>query len=117
MPVGALLPYCLAEVAATFLGTITVRAEIIAALVAEICRGLARSAFRRTLIVSGHAEEEDSEGQRPRRALPLSRLLKRLSPRRGESGIVLAVAIPDRRGLWRTGKLRSGHSGRDSWSQ
>jgi creatinine amidohydrolase/Fe(II)-dependent formamide hydrolase-like protein len=80
VPVGALLPYCLAEVAATFLGTITVRAEIIAALVAEICRGLARSAFRRTLIVSGHAEEEDSEGQRPRRALPLSRLLKRLSP-------------------------------------
>ena len=52
-----LLPYCLAEVAAPFPGTITVRAEVVAALVADICRGLARSGFRRTLIVSGHAEE------------------------------------------------------------
>ncbi len=53
------LPYCLAEVAAPFPGTITVRAEVVAALVADICRGLARSGFRRTLIVSGHAEEEN----------------------------------------------------------
>jgi creatinine amidohydrolase len=53
------LPYCLAEVASPFPGTITVRAEVVAALVADICRGLARSGFRRTLIVSGHAEEEN----------------------------------------------------------
>ncbi len=53
------LPYCLAEVAAPFPGTITVRAEVVATLVADICRSLARSGFRRTLIVSGHAEEEN----------------------------------------------------------
>jgi len=53
--VAPLLPYCLAEVAAPFPGTITVRAEVVTALVADICRGLARSGFRRTLIVSGHA--------------------------------------------------------------
>src|ERR671914_1449803 len=53
------LAYCLAEVARPFPGTITVRAEVVAALVADICRGLARSGFRRTLIVSGHAEEEN----------------------------------------------------------
>ena len=35
------------------------RAEVVAALVADICRGLARSGFRCTLIVSGHAEEEN----------------------------------------------------------
>src|SRR5215207_8819575 len=64
LPVGtdliaALLPYCLAEVASPFPGTITVRAEVVAALVTDICRGLARSGFRRTLIVSGHAEEKN----------------------------------------------------------
>ena len=57
--IAPLLSYCLAEVASPFPGTITVRAEVVAALVADICRGLARSGFRRTLIVSGHAEEEN----------------------------------------------------------
>jgi creatinine amidohydrolase len=57
--IATLLPYCLAEVAAPFPGTITVRSEVVTALVADICRGLARSGFRRTLIVSGHAEEEN----------------------------------------------------------
>lgn len=53
------LPYCLAELASPFPGTITVRAEVVADLVADICCGLARSGFRRTLIVSGHAEEKN----------------------------------------------------------
>ena len=53
------LPYCLAEVAAPFPGTVTVRPEVVAALVADICGSLARSGFRRTLVVSGHAEEEN----------------------------------------------------------
>jgi creatinine amidohydrolase len=53
------LPYCLAEVASPFPGTITVRAEVVADLVADICRGLARSGFRRALVVSGHAEEKN----------------------------------------------------------
>ena len=57
--IAPLLPYCLAEVAKPFPGTITVRAEVVAALVADICCGLARSGFRHTLIVSGHAEEEN----------------------------------------------------------
>jgi creatinine amidohydrolase len=57
--IAPLLPYCLAEVASPFPGTITVRAEVVAALVADICRSLVRSGFRRTLIVSGHAEEEN----------------------------------------------------------
>jgi creatinine amidohydrolase len=57
--IAPLLSYCLAEVASPFPGTITVRAEVVAALVADICRGLVRSGFRRTLIVSGHAEEEN----------------------------------------------------------
>lgn len=57
--VAPLLPYCLAEVARPFPGTISVRAEVVAALVADICRGLAQSGFRRTLIVSGHAEGEN----------------------------------------------------------
>jgi creatinine amidohydrolase len=57
--VAPLLPYCLAKVAEPFPGTITVRAEVVAALVADICRGLARSGFRRILVVSGHAEEEN----------------------------------------------------------
>lgn len=50
------LPYCLAEVASPFPGTLTVRAEVVADLVADICRSLDRSGFNRTLIVSGHAE-------------------------------------------------------------
>ncbi len=53
------LPYCLAEVARPFPGTITIRAEVVAALVAGICVSLAHSGFRRTLLVSGHAEEEN----------------------------------------------------------
>jgi creatinine amidohydrolase len=53
------LPYCLAELASPFPGTITVRAEVVADLVADICRGLAGSGFRRTLVVSGHAEEKN----------------------------------------------------------
>ena len=57
--IAPLLSYCLAEVADVFPGTITVRAGVVAALVADICRGLARSGFRRTLIVSGHAEQEN----------------------------------------------------------
>src|ERR687894_1956003 len=57
--IAPLLPYCLAEVARPFPGTITVRAEAVAAFVADICQGLASSGFRRTLIVSGHAEEEN----------------------------------------------------------
>jgi creatinine amidohydrolase len=57
--IAPLLPYCLAEVAKPFPGTITVRAEAVAALVADVCRSLARSGFRRTLVVSGHAEEEN----------------------------------------------------------
>ncbi len=57
--VAPLLPYCLAEIARPFPGTISVRAEVVAALVADICRGLAESGFRRTLIVSGHAEGEN----------------------------------------------------------
>ncbi|MDQ3999884.1 MAG: creatininase family protein, partial [Actinomycetota bacterium] len=43
--IAPLLSYCLAEVASPFPGTITVRAEVVAALVADICRGLARSGF------------------------------------------------------------------------
>lgn len=54
-----LLPYCLAEVAAPFPGTITVRANVVAGLIADICRSLARSGFPRILVVSGHAEEEN----------------------------------------------------------
>ena len=57
--ISPLVCYCLAEVAGPFPGTITVRAEVVAALVADICRGLARSGFGRILIVSGHAEEEN----------------------------------------------------------
>jgi creatinine amidohydrolase len=57
--IAPLLPYCLAEVAGSFPGTITVRAQVVAALVADVCGGLARSGFGRTLIVSGHAEEEN----------------------------------------------------------
>jgi creatinine amidohydrolase len=57
--VAPLLPYCLAKVAEPFPGTITVRAEVVAELVADICRSLARSGFRRILVVSGHAEEEN----------------------------------------------------------
>ncbi len=57
--IAPLLSYCLAEVASPFPGTISVRAEVVAALVADVCGGLARSGFRRTLIVSGHAEEEN----------------------------------------------------------
>jgi creatinine amidohydrolase len=53
------LPYCLAELASPFPGTITIRAEVVADLVADICRSLARSGFRRTLVVSGHAEEKN----------------------------------------------------------
>ncbi len=57
--IAPLLPYCLAEVAKPFPGTITVRAEVVAALMEDICGGLARSGFRRILVVSGHAEEEN----------------------------------------------------------
>jgi creatinine amidohydrolase len=57
--IAPLLSYCLAEVAAPFPGTISVRSEVVAALVADICQGLARSGFGRTLVVSGHAEEEN----------------------------------------------------------
>jgi creatinine amidohydrolase len=57
--IAPMLAYCLAEVARPFPGTITVRAEVVAALVADICGSLARSGFRRTLVVSGHAEEEN----------------------------------------------------------
>ena len=57
--ISPLLPYCLAEVASPFAGTISVRAEVVSALVEDICRGLARSGFRRTIVVSGHAEEEN----------------------------------------------------------
>ena len=62
--IAPLLPYCLAEVAGSFPGTITVRAEVVAALVADVCGSLARSGFRRTLIVSGHAEEENAAALR-----------------------------------------------------
>src|SRR3712207_8238793 len=48
--IAPLLSYCLAEVASPFPGTITVRAEVVAALMADICRGFARSGFGRTLI-------------------------------------------------------------------
>jgi creatinine amidohydrolase len=57
--IAPLLPYCLAEVAAPFPGTVTVRREVVSALVADISGSLARSGFRRTLVVSGHAEEEN----------------------------------------------------------
>ena len=57
--IAPLLSYCLAEVASPFPGTITVRAEVVADLVADICQSLGRSGFQRTLIVSGHAEEEN----------------------------------------------------------
>lgn len=57
--IAPLLPYCLAEVAEPFPGTITIQADIVAALVADICRSLIRSGFRRILVVSGHAEEEN----------------------------------------------------------
>lgn len=53
------LAYCLAEVAAPFPGTITVRAEVVKELVADICGSLSNSGFGRTLVVSGHAEEEN----------------------------------------------------------
>lgn len=62
--VAPLLPYCLAEVARPFPGTITVRAGVVAALVADICQGLADSGFRKTLVISGHAEEENLEALR-----------------------------------------------------
>src|SRR5918995_1177349 len=55
----ALLPVGPPEVASLFPGTITVRAAVVAALVADICQGLAHSGFGRTLIVSGHAEGEN----------------------------------------------------------
>jgi creatinine amidohydrolase len=54
-----LLPYCLAEAGRPFAGTISVRAEVVEALVVNICKEAARSGFRRTLVVSGHAEEEN----------------------------------------------------------
>lgn len=57
--IAPLLPYCLAEIARPFPGTISIRAEVVATLVADICRGLASSGFGRTLIVSGHAEGEN----------------------------------------------------------
>jgi creatinine amidohydrolase len=53
------LSYCLAELASLFPGTITIRAEVVADLIVDICHSLARSGFRRTLIVSGHAEEKN----------------------------------------------------------
>ena len=62
--IAPLLPYCLAEVSKPFPGTITVRAKVVAAFVTDICRGLARSGFRRVLIVSGHGEEENLEALR-----------------------------------------------------
>ncbi len=62
--VAPLLPYCLAEVARPFPGTISVRAEVVTEIVADICRDLAHSDFRRTLIVSGHAQGENLAAQR-----------------------------------------------------
>ena len=62
--VAPLLPYCLAEVASPFPGTISVRAGIVSALVADICQSLARSGFPKILMVSGHGEEENLEALR-----------------------------------------------------
>jgi creatinine amidohydrolase len=59
--VAPLLSYCLAEVASPFPGTISVRAAVVSALVADICQSLARSGFRKILVISGHAEEENLE--------------------------------------------------------
>jgi creatinine amidohydrolase len=58
------LAYCLAEVASPFPGTIGVRAEAVSALVEDICLGLARSGFPKTLVISGHAEEENMKALR-----------------------------------------------------
>jgi creatinine amidohydrolase len=57
--IAPLLPYCLAEVARPLPGTISIRAEIVAALVTHICFGLTASGLRRSLLVSGHAEEKN----------------------------------------------------------
>src|SRR5215208_5431925 len=62
--VAPLLSYCLAEVASPFPGTINVRAGVVAALVSDICQDLARSGFRKILVISGHAEEENLEALR-----------------------------------------------------
>jgi creatinine amidohydrolase len=62
--VAPLLSYCLAEVASPFPGTINVRAAVVSALVADICQSLARSGFRKILMISGHAEEKNLEALR-----------------------------------------------------
>jgi creatinine amidohydrolase len=62
--VAPLLPYCLAEVASPFPGTIGVRAGVVSALVADICQSLARSGFPKILVISGHAEEKNLEALR-----------------------------------------------------
>jgi creatinine amidohydrolase len=62
--VAPLLSYCLAEVASPFPGTISVRAGVVSALVADICQSLARSGFRKILMISGHGEEKNLEALR-----------------------------------------------------
>ncbi|TCJ20275.1 creatininase family protein [Rubrobacter taiwanensis] len=74
------LAYCLAEAASPFPGTVTVRSEVVAALVEDICRSLARSGFRRVLVVSGHAEGENLAA------------LRAGAERAGEGGAVVAVS-------------------------
>jgi creatinine amidohydrolase len=59
--VAPLLSYCLAEAASPFPGTISVRAAVVSALVADICQSLARSGFTKILMISGHAEEKNLE--------------------------------------------------------
>ena len=63
--VAPLLPYCLAELAGPFPGTITVRAGVVSALVADICRGLACSGFRRSQFREGPGPGSPPLGDMP----------------------------------------------------
>ncbi len=54
--IAAPVNYCLADAASCFPGTMTLRPETLAAIVEDVCSGLARQGFRKVMIVSGHAE-------------------------------------------------------------
>jgi creatinine amidohydrolase len=50
------LNYCLADVANSFPGNITMRFETVANMVEDVCVGLSKWGFRRVMIVCGHGE-------------------------------------------------------------
>lgn len=54
--VASPINYCLADMASCFPGTTTIRYETLAAIVQDVCTGLAGWGFKRIMIVSGHAE-------------------------------------------------------------